>query len=68
MAEAQDPWLGWWGRGEYVPRPSPEAIVGTVACLLPYLYFRGAAGGKFMSLSGLGTNPTLKRKKKEKKK
>lgn len=50
-----------------MPRPSPEALVGTVACLLPYLYFLGAAGGKFMSLSGLGTNPTLKRKKKEKK-
>lgn len=50
--------------------PAPPQGLGEGRLALPGspALFPGCCCGKFMSLSGLGTDPTLKRKKKERKK
>lgn len=64
LAEAQELAVGPGGP----PSPSPGPGGGGLALSSPSLPLPGYCWGKFMFLSGLGTGPTLKRKKKERKK
>lgn len=68
LDERQRPRNQLWDPGGRSPAPLQGLGEGRLALPSSPPPFLGCCWGKFMFLSGLGTDPTLKRKKKERKK